>query len=211
MVKRSQILRLRNMGPFQFYPDMCFYFWHGETVSNFVAAKYGTVLNFVLKWKKGLNFCGCNIWDCFNFLSWHAWNCLKFCWRKLWDRFHFCPDLVKQSHILQMQNISSYHVQNSMLLFYDKLFSEEFYTGHMVAKWSQFSKPQNMTPWLVHKSMLVKYENFFLTKELIHGPYVTKVLKKKFKKKFRKRHLTLTRFKFCHDVHKLVSNFAVAK
>ncbi len=67
MVKRSQILWLRYMGPFQIYQDMCFDFWHGETVSNFAAAKYGTVSNFVMTWRNGLKFCGCKIWDRFDF------------------------------------------------------------------------------------------------------------------------------------------------
>ncbi len=61
VVKRSWILWLWNMGPFQFLS------WHDETVSNLAAMKYGTISIFVLTWQNCLKFCGCKIWDRFEF------------------------------------------------------------------------------------------------------------------------------------------------
>ncbi len=94
-----------------------------KTVSNFAAAKYGTISIFVLTCQNSLKFCGCKIWDHFNFcrdmakqfqflqlqnmwpfqfLSWCAQKSLKFCSRKLWDRFDFWPYVVKWSQFLQL-------------------------------------------------------------------------------------------------------------
>ncbi len=103
MVKRSQILRLRNMGPFQILN------WHVKTVSNFAAAKYGT-------WWNGLKFCSCKIWDRFNFCpemvkrsqNLRLLNMVRFRgpFQIYQDTcFDFWRDMVKRSHILQLQDI----------------------------------------------------------------------------------------------------------
>ncbi len=84
MVKRSRILQLQNMEPFQFLS------WHGKMVSNFVAAKYETV----------------------SILSWCAKNSLKFCSCKIWDRFNFWPGVVRQSQISQPQNIGLFQLSS---------------------------------------------------------------------------------------------------
>ncbi len=111
MVKRSQILWLQNMGPFQYLT------WHGETVSNFAAAKYGTVSNFVVTWDLIFDMAKRSqiLWlqnmGPFQILNWHVkkvsnfaaakygtvsifvltwWNSLKFCSCKIWDCFNFC-------------------------------------------------------------------------------------------------------------------------
>ncbi len=102
MVKRSQILRLQNMGPFRFLS------LHGETVSNFAAAKYGTVSIFVLTWQNSLKFSSCKIWDCFNFC---CGTVLIFCpdmVSNFADCFNFCLDTAKRSQILQPQNMGPF-------------------------------------------------------------------------------------------------------
>ncbi len=81
MAKKSQILQLQNMRPFQIM------LWHDKTVSNFAAEKYGTVLIFVVTWQNGL----------------------KFCSHQIWDRINFCLDMAKQSQFLQPQNMGPFH------------------------------------------------------------------------------------------------------
>ncbi len=114
MAKRSQILQPQNMGPCQYLT------WHGETVSNFAAAKYGTVPNFEMTCWNGLKFSAANY------------------------------GIVSIDN-LQMQNIMSYHVQNRYFMI------NNFYRNFTLAIWLH----NGLMFWLVHKSMLVSYDNFF--------------------------------------------------
>ncbi len=103
MAKWSQIMQLQNMGPFQTLS------WHGKTVSNFAAAKYGTVSNFVMTWRNGLKFCGCKIWDRFKFCHDMAKPSQIFgC--KIWVRFKFCHDVHETAFSFLMWHDAKYFV-----------------------------------------------------------------------------------------------------
>ncbi len=130
------------MGLSQFCPDV------RKTLSNFAAAKYGTISIFVMTLQNNLKICSWEIWDCFNFYpdiaKWFQISLLQ-------NMGPFGHDTAKQSQILWLQNMGPFQflslsAQNGLKFCSWKIW-DHFNFGHDMAKQSQNLQLRNLGPF----------------------------------------------------------------